>query len=161
MEFWIYDQSKNVPQTLQLEGDEFIIGRDPGCAIRLTGSFVAHRHARIYRKGNQFFVENICRSGLRVANRDCLPGQPIRLDFGDEIQIAQYAVAMLRAGQQALATDDERALQKRLIAFEQQAHAELLERMNLRVTGHLNKNDPVYIRQILQHLDQLLDRRAA
>ncbi len=161
MEFWIYDQSNNEQHTLNLEGDEFVIGREPGCAILLRGAFVARRHAKIFRKGNQFFIENTSRSSLRVANRDVTPGQPVRIDFGDELQVAQYAVAMLRPGKREVRSDDRRELQRRLVAFEQEAHAELIDRLNLRVTGHVSKSDPAYVGQILEHLEQILDRRAA
>jgi pilus assembly protein CpaF len=160
MEFWIYDQTSNEQQTLAVDGDQFTIGRDATCSIPLRGAFIARHHARIFRKGNQFFIENTSRSALRVANRDVAVGQPVRIDFGDEVQVAQYSVAMLRPGKRAISSDDRRELQRRLVAFEQEAHAELIDRLNLRVTGHVSKADPAYVQQILDHLDQILDRRS-
>ncbi|MHB1157200.1 MAG: ATPase, T2SS/T4P/T4SS family [Phycisphaerales bacterium] len=158
MEIWLFDQSNNVRQTLNVEGDPIVIGRDPQCQIQIKGPFVSRKHARIARKGNQLFIENLSHGLLRVANRDVPPQQSARLDFGDEVQIAQYALALIRPGKTVSDNDERREIQRRLINFEQQAHAELIDRMNLRVTGHLNKSDPAYVQQIVEHLSQILDR---
>src|SRR6056297_3167199 len=97
MEFWLTDQTTNQRQTInvQAKDEAIIIGRDETCQIQLKGPFVARRHAKLYLKGNQFFIENLSRSGLRVANRDVVD-QPARVEFGDEIQIAQFSLAMIR-----------------------------------------------------------------
>ena len=161
MEFLVFDQTSNARQIVNVDDEAIYIGRDKAaCQIALASSFVARRHAKIYFKGNQVFIENLSRSGLRAANRDVAPGQPVRIDFGDEIQVAQYSIAMMRPGKKSMADDDRRELQRRLIEFEQEAHAELIDRMNLRVTGHINKNDPQYIRQIIENLNEILDARA-
>ncbi|MCX5660541.1 MAG: ATPase, T2SS/T4P/T4SS family [Planctomycetota bacterium] len=160
MEFWLFDNSSSVRRVLSVEADPITIGRDAACEIVLRSAFVARKHARIVRKGNQFFVENLGRGGTRVANREVLAGHPVRVDFGDEVQIAQFSLAMIRPDARGAAGDNsEQDLQRRLVAFEQQIHAELLERMNLRVTGHLNKSDPAYVEQILQNLEEILTRR--
>ena len=67
MELWLFDHSINQRTTLQVDADPIVIGRDDGCAVVLKGPFVARRHAQIVRKGNQLFVENLGRSGTRVA----------------------------------------------------------------------------------------------
>ncbi|QNN21579.1 Flp pilus assembly complex ATPase component TadA [Planctomycetales bacterium ZRK34] len=161
MEFWLYDQSANTRTTLEVQGSPILIGRDEDCTIVLRGPFVARHHAKISLKGNQLFVENQSRSALRVANRDVVPGKPVRLDFGDELQIAQYSLAMVRPGKQAEGEEQRRLLQNRLVGFEQKIHNELIERLNLRVTGQIKKDDPAYVAQILNHLNQILDQRAA
>ncbi len=159
MEFWLFDNSTNERRSVQVESEPISIGRDAGCDIVLKGGFVARKHARIFFKGNQFFIENCSRSGLRVANREVATGQAVKLDFGDEIQLAQYSLAAMRPGRRGPAADDRFQLQKRLVAFEQEVHAELLERLNLRITGQFNKGDATYVGQILAALDQILDRR--
>ncbi len=162
MEFLVFDQTANTREIVNIEGDTLYIGRDKSaCQIVLRSSFVSRRHAKVFLKGNQVFLENLSRSGLRAANRDVKAGQPVRIDFGDEIQIAQYSIAMMRPGRSAMGSEaDRRELQRRLIAFEQEAHAELIDRMNLRVTGHIDKNDPRYVSQIIQNLNEILDARA-
>ena len=161
MEFWLYDQSENTRTTLNIDADPVLVGRDDDCDIVLRGAFVARKHAQISRDGNQFYVENLGNSGTRVANREVTHGQRQRIDFGDEIQIAQYSIALVRPGRKASLSDDRYELQKRLVAFEQDVHAQLLERLNLRVTGHMNKQDEAYVEQTMQQLDEVLDARIA
>jgi pilus assembly protein CpaF len=160
MEFWLYDHSTNTRKSIEVAGDKIIIGRDPSCNIVLRSSFVAKRHACIRTKGNQVFVENLGRSGTRVANREVKIGQTIKFDFGDEIQIAQYSLAMIGAGQKRDGLTDNRfLLHNQLMEFEQKVHAELIERLNLRMTSSINKSDANYVAQILTHLEQILEAR--
>ena len=161
MEFWLYDHTENTRKTLRVEGTPITIGRDGGCTLTLRGPFVSRQHARIRLQGNQLYVDNLSRSMLRVANRDVLPGRPARLDFGDELQIAQYSLAPVRPGRIGSDQQQRRRLQNRLVAFEQRVHAELIERLNLRITGPLAKDDPAYVAQIAEHLEGILDHRAA
>lgn len=165
MEFWLYDHSDNSRQTLNIKSDSITIGRDERCDIRLPSPFVAKKHARVVRRGNQLFVENLSRSGTRVANRDVMADQESRIDFGDEIQIAQYSIALIRPdgkSTSAVILDGKRTateLQSALMDFEQKIHAELLERMNLRITGNVNKSDNAFVQQIVHHLDDVLTKR--
>ena len=163
MEFWLYDHSNSSRKTLKIDAEPVTVGRDADSSVVLKSPFVARKHARIARKGNQFFVESLTRGSTRLANRELAPGQPARVDFGDEIQIAQYSLALIRPGGRNIHAErgDRQELQKRLVAFEQQVHAELLERMNLRVTGHINKSDQNYVGQILEHLEEVLSRRVS
>lgn len=157
MQFWIYDHSTNQRTTHEVDGDAITIGRDDGCSIVLKSPFVARQHARIARKGNQLYVEPLCRSGTRVANREIVPGSKARIDFGDEVQIGQFSISPVGV-QRGGSIDDggESARQAQLMDFEKQVHADLLERMNLRVTGHINKSDDAFVAQVLQHLERLL-----
>ena len=163
MQFWIYDQSTNAQQRLDIDADPITIGRDEDCQIRLHSPFVARRHAKIFRKGNQHYVETLGRSDTRLANRDLRVGQPVKIDFGDELQIAQFAVAMVHPGQakrfDTPGADARPQLQRKLMDFEQLIHSELLERMNLRATGRINKRDAAYVNQILTHLQEVLASR--
>lgn len=157
MEFWLYDHSTNTRQTLHAdEAQPISIGRDDTCAIQIKSPFVAHQHARIVRKGNQLFVEALSHAGTRVANREVSLDQPARLDFGDEIQIGPFSLAPVGKERKRAGQSDDAQLQRKLMDLEQHVHSELLERMNLRVTGHLNKNDNQFVAQILDHLDQVL-----
>ena len=159
MEFWLYDHSTNSRSTLKAEGKSITIGRDEGCTIVLKSPFVARRHARIVQKGNQMFVEALSRAGTRVANREVTLGKPVRLDFGDELQIGQFSLAPVGVDRGGSGGDDLAELQARLMEMEQQVHAELLDRMNLRVTGRINKSDQAFVSQMLSHLDQVLSRK--
>ncbi len=158
MKFWLYDHSTNTRTTLDADGDSITIGRDASCAIVLKSPFIAKKHARLILKGNQMFVEALSRAGTRVANREVTQGKPMRLDFGDEIQLGQFSLAPIGTDSTGAGTDHDADLQNKLMQLEQQVHAELLDRMNLRVTGNINKSDQAFVTQMLQHLDQVLTR---
>ncbi len=93
MEFWLYDHSTNTRRTIEADGEQLTIGRDESCDIAIKSPFVAHKHARIVRRGNQLFVEALSRAGTRVANQEVAPDRPVKLDFGDEIQLGPYSLA--------------------------------------------------------------------
>jgi len=157
MQFWLFDHSSNDRSTITCDADSITVGRDKACDIVLASPFVARRHAKIYRKGNQWFVEAIGRSGTRVANREVPTGESTKLEFGDELQLGQFSLAMVRPDQDTKDKDEDQSDQQRqLMDFEQRIHAELLDRMNLRVTGHLNKSDNAFVNQTLVHLDETL-----
>ncbi len=159
MEFWLYDHASHTRQTLTVDLDTVVIGRDADCDIVLKGPFVARHHARIQLNGNQMVVSNLSRSGTRVAGRD-VTSEPARLELGDEVQIAQFSLAAIRPDRGAPEDLDRQQLQRRLVEFEQGVHSELLDRMNLRVSGHIDKRDTAYVGQVLEHLDQIIQRRA-
>ena len=47
---------------VSLGSDDCLIGRDSGVSIRLAGSKVSRKHARIYRKGGSYFIEDLERA---------------------------------------------------------------------------------------------------
>jgi pilus assembly protein CpaF len=159
MKFWLYDHSTNTRTSLEATGDSITIGRDDSCTIVLKSPFIARQHARVIFKGNQMFVEALSSAGTRVANREVAQGKPMRLDFGDEIQLGQFSLAPVGTDRGGKDAGDSADLQNKLMQLEQQVHAELLDRMNLRVTGHINKSDQAFVSQMLQHLDQVLTRK--
>ena len=164
MELWLYDNSTSTRRTVRVDAEPIVIGRNDDCDVVLQGPFVGRRHAAIVRRGNQFFVENLGRSGTRIANREILTGKPARVDFGDEIQIGQFSLALIRpdggaGSERDPAGQDRFELHRQLMDFEQQIHAELLERMNLRVTASINKSDAAFVNQILSHLEEVLNIR--
>ena len=161
MELWLYDHSRNTRESIEVNADPITIGREDGNTIVLKSPFVARTHCRIVRKGNQMQVESLSRAGTRVANAEVLPDQPLKVDFGDEIQLGQYSIALVgrekrKLGEQAVVSDAE--LHAKLMEMESKVHTELLERMNLRVTGHLNKGDSRFIEEVLHHLESLLNK---
>ena len=160
MEFLLYDHSSSTRTTVEVDAEAIVIGRETDCDLVLRGPFVARRHARLARQGNTLFIENTCRSAMRVAGRDVDAGQSVRIDFGDEVEIGPYSLALMRPGRTGGEPDRERELQRRLVEFEQGIHAELIERLNLRVTARINKQDAVYVAQINENLNDIINRRA-
>jgi len=161
MELWLYDHSDNTRRTVNVNTDPIVVGRDDTCDLVLKGPFVARKHAKITRRGNQFFVQNLSRSGTMVANRDITDGQEARIDFGDEIQIAQFSLALISPGRKADKDDSRQGLQRRLVDLEQKIHQELLDRLNLRMTGGIKKGDAAYNAQVLNTLEGIIENHLA
>ncbi len=155
MQFWLYDHAANRRDTLEVDATTVTIGRDEGNNIVLKSPFVARHHARIFPRGNRMFVEALSRAGTRVANEEVLPGDPVAIDFGDEVQIGQFSIAAVgRDGKTRRGRDDDTVLRRQVMELEQAIHGELLDRLNLRVTGSINKGDARFIEQVNQQLGQ-------
>ncbi|MEM6393655.1 MAG: ATPase, T2SS/T4P/T4SS family [Planctomycetota bacterium] len=162
MELWLTDQTTNQRQTLEVNGEAITIGRDPTNTIPLKSVFIAKQHARLFRRGNQLYVEALSRAGTRVANREVLPGAPAKIDFGDEIQIGPYTLAPVgRDRQGPKLPEDEARLRQAVMDLEQAIHTDILERLNLRVTGSINKADQRFIEQVRLQLQQVVQKHAA
>ncbi len=77
-------------------GEEITVGRGGGCGIVLPDdSFVSTVHARLFRRGNDVFVEDL---GSR--NGTFLNGDPVssatRLRRGDRVQFGQTVAEVVR-----------------------------------------------------------------
>src|SRR5579871_1583243 len=60
--------------THELARDETVIGRHPECHIQIDSNMVSRKHARVFRDGNRFLVEDMGSgngttvNGVRIAN---------------------------------------------------------------------------------------------
>jgi signal transduction histidine kinase len=70
----------------ELEGNSTILGREPGCNIILNCKRVAQKHARIFRRRDSYFLEDLGSAGGTQINGQA-SGGAIRLKDGDLIQI--------------------------------------------------------------------------
>ena len=74
-----------------LDRDEMVIGKEAGCDIVLPDQFVSKSHARIVRKPDGLYVEN-----LKNTNKTKVGGVPLtaprRLADGDLIKICNYTL---------------------------------------------------------------------
>lgn len=79
----------SAPATLRnfdLARDVTILGRDPGCHIILIPPTVSRRHARVVRRGDGYYLEDLGSAGGTLLNGGLL-GAPARLRNGDRIGI--------------------------------------------------------------------------
>ena len=79
-----------IQSSLDLQGEDFMIGRLPGVDIQLDHPAVSRRHARVRRKEADWVVED-CAS----LNGFAVSGRQLRqhvLSDGDEIQIESFGV---------------------------------------------------------------------
>src|SRR5262249_50430759 len=73
-------------QTVDLRGDVVVLGRHPGCDIRVPDETVSRRHARIIVQGDGYFVEDLgSRNGTYL--NGCPVTSPARLSHLDRISI--------------------------------------------------------------------------
>jgi len=159
MDLWLFDHTTSTRSSHTIEGQTVTIGRDPSNQLVLKSPFVARRHARVFLKGNQLYVEAISQAGTQVANREVVPGKPAKLDFGDEIQIGPYAVVLVGESLRASTSQaNEADLQAQLMDMERRTHTQLLDRLNLRVTGSISKGDERFVQQVLMEMSDIVTK---
>jgi serine phosphatase RsbU (regulator of sigma subunit)/pSer/pThr/pTyr-binding forkhead associated (FHA) protein len=77
-----------------LEGDKFILGRNPDCAVVIPVTSVSREHAQILRLGTRFFIEDKgSRNGTFVNDR-AITGRT-QLKNNDKIRICDFQAAFL------------------------------------------------------------------
>jgi len=76
--------------------DELTIGRAPGCAVSLTAdSFVSQVHARVFRRGDELWVEDLgSTNGTLVNGRPASVATP--LHRGDRVQVGRTVLELQR-----------------------------------------------------------------
>jgi sigma-B regulation protein RsbU (phosphoserine phosphatase) len=76
-------------QRFPLEGERFILGRNPDCNIVIPITSVSREHAHILRVGGAFFIEDMqSRNGTKVNNQAVTARIPLKP--GDKIQICDF-----------------------------------------------------------------------
>jgi DNA-binding winged helix-turn-helix (wHTH) protein len=82
---------------IPLPEGETIIGRDPGCAVRIDSPKVSRHHARIRVTGSAAVIEDLgSKNGTRVGSRD-VEGE-VPLADGDEIEIGPAQLLFWASG---------------------------------------------------------------
>src|SRR5438045_3625457 len=81
---------------IQLEGERFIMGRNPDCAVVIPVTSVSREHAQIVRVGGKFFIEDKqSRNGTFVNNQAI--NTRTALKNNDRIRICDFIAAFLDA----------------------------------------------------------------
>ncbi len=85
------DQRKGASYPL---ADELTIGRAPGCAVALPlDNFVSQVHARVYRQGEDYWVEDLGSTNGTLLNGRRMTGpSPVRR--GDRVQVGRTVLEM-------------------------------------------------------------------
>jgi hypothetical protein len=77
-------------------GDELTVGRGGGCGVVLTDdTFVSTVHARLFRRGDDLFVEDLGSRNGTFVNGEQLQA-PKRLRRGDRVQFGQTVAEVTR-----------------------------------------------------------------
>jgi FHA domain len=74
--------------------EEISIGRAPGCAVALpTDTFVSQVHARVFRRGDEYWVEDLGSTNGTLVNGRKLTG-PAPLRKGDRLQVGRTVLEL-------------------------------------------------------------------
>jgi pSer/pThr/pTyr-binding forkhead associated (FHA) protein len=74
---------------ISLEGERFILGRNPDCAIVIPITSVSREHAQIVRVAGKFYIEDKqSRNGTFVNNQAIIARTP--LNNNDRIRICDF-----------------------------------------------------------------------
>lgn len=93
-------------QTVMLDDEIIVLGRDQGCQVVLAQQAVSRNHVRISRDGTLFFVEDLGSSfGTNINGAKLPKGEKRLLRNGDVIAIAQFDVTFDRVAD--LSDEDE------------------------------------------------------
>ena len=83
---------------LPLDGELFILGRDPACHFVIPGTWVSRRHAQIVRLAGQFFIEdNHSRNGTFVNDQRIEERTPLK--HNDRIRICDWIATLVEQGE--------------------------------------------------------------
>jgi len=79
-------------ERVQIQGDSFIIGRDPTTDIQLDSPFVSRQHAEILQEGGYWFlIDLFSKNGVIKNMARIQPGKRISLFDRDRIQIGSVS----------------------------------------------------------------------
>src|SRR4051794_31996318 len=89
-----------------LDGEKFILGRNPDCAVVIPVTSVSREHAQILRVAGRFFIEDKqSRNGTFVNNHAISARTPLR--HNDKIRICDFMASFLDAPPGPPAVDEE------------------------------------------------------
>lgn len=75
--------------------DEMTVGRAEGCAVSLDDTFASQLHARIFRRENEFFVEDLGSTNGTFLNRKRVHG-PVPIRKNDRLQVGNTVLELQR-----------------------------------------------------------------
>lgn len=78
----------------ELEGNSIVIGRSPSCDLVLPDPLLSRRHARLFRRGDLWYVEDLgSRNGTRLDGQ-LLEGAS-ELSVGNEVEVCDWRIKVL------------------------------------------------------------------
>src|SRR5215211_6953652 len=98
----------NEGASVPLDGDRFILGRNPDCAVVIPVTSVSREHAQIVRIGGKYFIEDRqSRNGTFVNNQQV--SSRTALKNNDRIRICDFIAAFVDQGAAAEAEAENEA----------------------------------------------------
>ena len=81
------EEGEHVGLRAIIDVEEYVIGRGDECEMVLTDRAISRQHARIWREGDFYYVEDLASKNGTWVNGEALD-QPRKLVDGDKIQLA-------------------------------------------------------------------------
>ncbi len=81
-----------VGQAFEL-ADELTVGRAAGCQVTLDDTFASQVHARLYRRDDQLYVEDLGSTNGTWLNREKVTG-PLQMQRGDHLQVGNTVLEL-------------------------------------------------------------------
>jgi len=160
MEIWVYNQYTDQRNVVTVDAAEVTIGRDEANDVTLQSPFVSRNHGRIFRQDGGYYFECLGLNGATVANQPVEYKARRKLSFGDEIRIGEYSLYLMEpAARRVAGAEPVATARKRVVDLEREIHAELLGKLNLRVTGRLATDDAQQAALIKRHLLTIIESR--
>ncbi len=158
MEIWVYNQLADQREVVKVESDDISIGRDENNDVCLRSPFVSRCHARIVLDAGSYYIEASGLNAVVVAKKELTTGQRRKIEYGDEIGIGEYSIYMMEPSIRRLEEKKSiRTPRKRVLELERRIHADLLERLNLRVTARAGGADEQHVALVRHNLMGIIE----
>lgn len=82
-------QGPDLPKTIALNEPEVLFGRQGGVQVKLSGTNISRRHARLYRQGDSIWIEDLGSSNGTFLNGRRLD-KPAELHPSDSLRLGNY-----------------------------------------------------------------------
>jgi len=158
VEIWVYNQYTDQREIVKVGDESILIGRDESSDVTLRSPFVSRQQARIFREDGTYFIESLGLNETIVANKPLPHKGRAKIEYGDEVRVGEFSLFMMEPSARRVRAGERAASpRKRVIELEQKLHAELLDRLNLRVTGQAGSADEAHVALIKRHLQEIIE----
>jgi pSer/pThr/pTyr-binding forkhead associated (FHA) protein len=90
----VYPPDGARPRTVRM-GPSMMVGRDPGCEVRLEDTYASQQHARVFAKQDSWYVEDLGSTNGTFVNDQRLAA-PALVQPGDRIRVGTTVLELRR-----------------------------------------------------------------
>ncbi len=126
---------EGVNENRALDQDEYLIGRAVDAEIQLASPSVSRRHARIFRRKGEWFIEDLgSRHGTEIGGIRIESNRPVSLHQGERVVVRPYLIRVKGESQERstiFSQDDSGTVQPDSLAMVPEAELEILASQRL------------------------------
>ena len=126
---------EGMQEAFALDQDDYLIGRAVDAQIQLSSPSVSRRHARIFRREGDWFIEDLgSRHGTEIDGRRIEPNHPVRLQGGERVVVRPYLLTVKSDSHERstiFSADDSSSIQPDSLALVPAAELERLASQRL------------------------------